>query len=95
MAISRLSLWTKKYIEVFFLAGISLKTNSPPSTIKKNSPKLEDGQNFNVIKILGYSNIGVHLSRINFVCLFKGYKSLGIVVNKSNVIIIEYAVFSN
>ena len=42
------------------LAASSLRTNPPPFQEEKNSPKLKACQSFSVIKVLGYSNIGVH-----------------------------------
>ena len=62
-------LW-KKYIldkvknkvcrQITNLATTSLTTNPPYFDEDENSPKFNDCHFFNLIKVLGYSNIGVH-----------------------------------
>ena len=42
------------------LAATSLKRHPPPFQEEKNSPKLKDCQIFDVVRVLGYSNTGVH-----------------------------------
>ena len=43
-----------------YISFYKLNIHPPPFHEKKNSPKLKDCHIFNKIKVLGYSNIGVH-----------------------------------
>ena len=50
----------KTYVDGFTLAATSLTRHPPPFQEEKNSPNLKDCQIFYVIRVLRYSNTGVH-----------------------------------
>ena len=50
-------LWKEKHMLTDYLATTSVSTNPPHFHEEKNSPKLNDCQILNVIKVLGYSTL--------------------------------------
>ena len=53
----------EKHMLTNYFSCYKLNNNSTPFQEEKNSPKFKDCQIFSVIKVLGYSNFGVHKLR--------------------------------
>ena len=58
-------LWTSNF-NIFLLEATRLTINSPHSLKRKKIAKLNDCQNTNAIKVLGYSNIEVYEVQVEY-----------------------------